>query len=451
MTSHLRQRSRGGNDEDALARWTAPLARWLGGAQNGARALEYVPLAAKEDEASSPDDTPAPTTEELPAISASSSLSRLTRMGLLATLLVSIIVAIAVYHPPLVQFRQLYRLRHPNPPPTRVGSRQFGPFYHGKGCNSTQLVESLARSRIRPDGASRTVYAHPEGLDPNDIHLDTFDFSFNLDGCPPPHAFSPREACDLVSAFGGIFNRGDSLMRQFAQGLFMLLANSLDLVYAHKDECQGTRIFTNGTFCKDHSILTSLDFAHVCPEQPYVIWRFTHERRDGEAEPDYAAPLLDSWHRFVDQLPPDRQRHSPIFVEATGIHYHWDANATLAVHISPFIRNTSSLIPRPIPFFSGYPAVPPNKPVQWIGIQGPDVTQRYNREMLAALDEVSPEGSIDGGWTMLQWYNVTDGAVSYDGTHYDYQVALERAQIFLNVLDALWGEIVDSGGLVVVD
>lgn len=91
MTSHLRQRSRGGNDEDALARWTAPLARWLGGAQNGARALEYVPLAAKEDEASSvslplsslrlpevpltgaslqPDDTPAPTTEELPAISA---------------------------------------------------------------------------------------------------------------------------------------------------------------------------------------------------------------------------------------------------------------------------------------------------------------------------------------------------------------------------------------------
>ncbi|BGO95332.1 hypothetical protein NBRC10512_004349 [Rhodotorula toruloides] len=455
MTSHLRQRSRGGNDEETLAKWTAPLARWQGRAQKGAGGVEYVPLAAKEDEDGLPEDASPSETNDLLPTSPSPSLSRPTRMALLAALLVAITAAIAIYHAPREPFRQFYRLRHPNPPPTRVGSRHFGPFYHGKGCNSTQLVASLARSRIRPDGASRTVYAHPEGLDPNDIHLDTFDFSFDLDGCPPPHTFSPRETCDLVSAFGGIYNRGDSLMRQFAQGLFMLLANSLDLVYAHKDGCQGTRIFTNGTFCKDHSILTSLDFAHVCPEQPFVmydlVWRFTHERRDGENEPDYATPLLDSWHRFIDQLPPDRRRYSPIFVEATGIHYQWDFNATLAVHISPFIRNTSALIPRPIPFFSGYPAVPPNKPVQWLGIQGPEVTQKYNREMLAALEEVSPEGSIDGGWTMLQWYNVTDGAVSYDGTHYDYQVALERAQIFLNVLDAIWGEVVESGGLVVVD
>lgn len=194
-----------------------------------------------------------------------------------------------------------------------------------------------------------------------------------------------------------------------------------------------SRRSTSRTFARNSRLLctTWCASAHR-PEWPFSArltndddpdsWRFTHERRDGENEPDYATPLLDSWHRFIDQLPPDRRRYSPIFVEATGIHYQWDFNATLAVHISPFIRNTSALIPRPIPFFSGYPAVPPNKPVQWLGIQGPEVTQKYNREMLAALEEVSPEGSIDGGWTMLQWYNVTDGAVSYDGTHYDYQV-----------------------------
>lgn len=50
MTSHLRQRSRGGNDEETLAKWTAPLARWQGRAQKGAGGVEYVPLAAKEDE-----------------------------------------------------------------------------------------------------------------------------------------------------------------------------------------------------------------------------------------------------------------------------------------------------------------------------------------------------------------------------------------------------------------
>jgi len=48
----------------------------------------------------------------------------------------------------------------------------------------------------------------------------------------------------------------------------------------------------------------------------------------------------------------------------------------------------------------------------------------------------------------MDWYNSTDGASSFDGTHYSYQVAMERAQVFLNYLDATWGEVVELGGLV---
>ncbi len=48
----------------------------------------------------------------------------------------------------------------------------------------------------------------------------------------------------------------------------------------------------------------------------------------------------------------------------------------------------------------------------------------------------------------LDFYNSTDGASSFDGTHYSYQVAMERAQIVLNYLDATWGEVVAMGGLV---
>ncbi len=42
---------------------------------------------------------------------------------------------------------------------------------------------------------------------------------------------------------------------------------------------------------------------------------------------------------------------------------------------------------------------------------------------------------------------MTDGAVSYDGSHYSYQVNMEKAQTVLNLLDVLWGEIVAAGGL----
>lgn len=48
----------------------------------------------------------------------------------------------------------------------------------------------------------------------------------------------------------------------------------------------------------------------------------------------------------------------------------------------------------------------------------------------------------------FDFYNSTLGASSFDGTHYSYQVAMERAQVFLNYLDAAWGEVVELGGLV---
>ncbi|GAA5939405.1 hypothetical protein JCM10213_008651 [Rhodosporidiobolus nylandii] len=314
--------------------------------------------------------------------------------------------------------------------PTRVGPRRFYDLSDRRGCNSSELIEAVVRSRIREDGASRHEYQQPDG--DNELDMSGFRFSFDVEGCPAPHLFSAEEACDLLSAFGGVFNRGDSR-------LFLVLTSSFAQVRTQHELCSGDQVFTNARDCKFDSIYDSrkLPAQQLCPSAAVLydqVWAF--ESVDGwslnlDEKVDFATPLLDGYNRFVASLPEKQQQYPTVFVESTGIHYSWRTPLTFSNHILPFLHNTSSSIPPPIPFFSSYPA--------------------YNREMRAALRALSNETdarSWMGEWGILEWSNMTDGAWSYDGTHFDAQVAIERAQIFLNVLDAVWGEVVENGGLV---
>ncbi|GAA5979275.1 hypothetical protein JCM11641_001979 [Rhodosporidiobolus odoratus] len=336
--------------------------------------------------------------------------------------------------------------------PTRVGPRQYYGLYHGRGCSSRELIAAVGKSRAREDGRSRHEYSQPEGV--NELDMSNFEFSFDVEDCPAPHVFSPEEACDLISSFGGIFNRGDSLMRQFTQGLYLVLTSSFDQVGDEHEACSGNKLFTNGRLCKFHSIYDSRKLpGGTCPAAVVLydqVWNFasvTGEDMSYNEGADRQRLLLDGYQAFLDSRPSPQRNYSPIFVEATGIHYQWRVADTLSYHVLPFLANTSSTVPRPIPFFSGYPAVPANKPPEYLGVQGPEPTKRYNEEMEKALAELGEGNSWRGEWSMLEWYNATDGGWSYDGTHFDAQVAIERAQVFLNVLDAVWGEIVQQGGL----
>ncbi|GAA5891594.1 hypothetical protein JCM8208_007333 [Rhodotorula glutinis] len=341
-----------------------------------------------------------------------------------------------------------WRNRPPALPRTRVGPRRFPPLYHGRGCNSSELIAAVGRSRIREDGASRFEYVPPPGRGPSEFDLDAFSFSFDVDGCPAPHIFSPAETCDLLSAFGGVYLRGDSLMRQFTQGIFLLLANSFDLMRVPMRKCVGEGIFTQGKACKGYSIFDSAELKTVCgkEDEPFMLydqfWGFGKEANTS------ASFLLGKYRDYVDALPERRKLYSPVFVLGVGIHSAWNVQETLDLHLSPFLEHASSSSPRPLAFFSGYPAVPANKPPTYLPRQGADNTQRYNADVRELLGKVSPGEASDGARTMLDWYGMTDGARSFDGTHYAYQVAMERAQIFLNVLDAVWGEVVERGGLV---
>ncbi|GAA6037726.1 hypothetical protein JCM8097_002310 [Rhodosporidiobolus ruineniae] len=424
----------------------------LGGGEAGKG--EYVALAVEGEEDGRETRSPLADTGTCPG--GEKQGAALNRLLLFATLSTLFFLSFYLLPPPPSP-PSSSSISSASPPtvPTRVGRRRFPSLYHGRGCSSSELVEAVGRAKVRPDGASRTEYEQ-EG---NELDLSGFEFSYDIEGCPPPHIFSPEEACDLVSSFNGLFLRGDSLTRQFAQGLFLLLTSSFDQVRSKHAECKGNKLFTNGRECKFDSVFDVREMRGMrerCPGAAVVydqVWKFESDAdpvpkpKKGE-QPDYATPLLNGFHRFLNSLPEKQQRYSPVFVDSTGIHYHWRVNETLSTHILPFSRNTSLSLPRPIPFFSSYPAVPPNKPAQYLQKQGPEVTREYNRAMRAAIDELGTGESVEGEWGWLEWYNSTEGAWSYDGTHYDTQVALERALVFLNVLDAVWAEVVERGGLV---
>jgi len=65
---------------------------------------------------------------------------------------------------------------------------------------------------------------------------------------------------------------GDSLLRQFAQGVFLLLTDSFSGLVQPGSErkCHGNGVFTNGKYCKFHEIFDTRKMKTVCGEDPFV-------------------------------------------------------------------------------------------------------------------------------------------------------------------------------------
>lgn len=59
-------------------------------------------------------------------------------------------------------------------------------------------------------------------------------------------------------------------MRQFAQGLFLLLGQTLDLVMDHKEKCTGNDLFINSKTCRFYGINDASQIRHLCKGEPFV-------------------------------------------------------------------------------------------------------------------------------------------------------------------------------------
>merc|ERR1711939_401411 len=328
---------------------------------------------------------------------------------------------------------------------TRVGPRRFPNLY--QGCTAGDFIEAIGRARIRPTGRSRKAgYAPSDPQNPDAIDWRSFELSFDIDGCPAPHIFDSSEACDLLSAFGGVLVRGDSIMRQFFQGLATTTTNSLDLSY-DKTNCKAGALFTNAKYCKYHSIYDSADFAHACSSDPHLVYEtcwvynddispFLHDGRSAASLERGKEGLLQRYDDFVLASP--RRAYSPVIVEATGIHYQWNTTFLREMHIVPHLVHTADSLPRPLSFVAGYTA--PRNPE---GHQhSPSNARAFNARTDKLLDELQSDALSDGRMVQVDYFNMTLGAQGYDTLHSNFQVAAERAQVLLNVLDIAWSDIV---------
>ncbi|KAM0755398.1 hypothetical protein T439DRAFT_320089 [Meredithblackwellia eburnea MCA 4105] len=326
---------------------------------------------------------------------------------------------------------------------TLVGERRFPPQYYGRGCDSRQLLQAIKGTRVKPGGLAHEMPAN------RSFALQDFDFSFEWPkSCPRPHVFNPDEACDLVSAFGGIVLQGDSLTRHLTNALFILLRNRADGAIHHPAShgiCRGDSMFQDGTgktcrfWALADSHLPSLP-APVCGGSARVIYF------DGTCpvDPGGFVPRYEEWR---SRTPPEKRALSPVLVNSFGLHCHLLPNISISGAIKPLFIHSHTAYPRPLSLWGEVHAPASNKPQKFAKKQGPEAVTKYNNIMTERIRALHPGSVLEGAVGILSWYGLTDGAKSFDGTHYAFQINMEKAQLLLNVLDVLWGEAVAEGGL----
>merc|ERR1711939_385157 len=308
---------------------------------------------------------------------------------------------------------------------TRVGERAFAPFY--RGCSSRELIDAVGRSRLRDDAPARYEYRPPNPEDANEIDLRRFSFSTELEGCPPMHAFQPDEACDLLGAFGGIFFRGDSIMRQFFQGATAATTSSLALAHDQVN-CSGNDLFVNSYDCKSLSMADSSEMPHKCASDPRlryeVMWAFDDDiawkkhHADNGYEPSFIEQAkrrqLSLYEQFLETVPPQQRQYSPIFIWSSGIHLGWNVTALEDVHLRPFIEQSQSATPRPLAFVQSYTFNRKRRTHHQSNKHVLDFNSRMRNVLDRLQERDGPKFVHDGRMAQLEFFNMTEGALGYD-------------------------------------
>ncbi|GAA6015772.1 hypothetical protein JCM10207_008790 [Rhodosporidiobolus poonsookiae] len=327
--------------------------------------------------------------------------------------------------------------------PTLVGPRpRFAPS--GKplytSCTTDELLSAVAQATVRPDGASR----FPNFTKPEDVALPSFEWSFDLGeldegrACEMPRAYSPEEACELLSAFGGMFLTGDSYVRHLYSALLMLLRDRTDgavVDYETTDDCRADQLFDDGKHCRLRINDDTLKMP-VCGGKTAL--RF------------FQTTSFSTFTEWSATLPRESNLHSIVYV--TGLGIHGDYAPLQPEYLDGLFDVLSHKFPVPLNIYASPHSPPANQPEKYFEKQGPHKVKAFREDLLVDLNNRSVDSDFHrGGTRLVDYAAMTDGAVSYDGLHYSYQVNMEKAQILLNLLDIAWGDIVAAGGMVLSD
>jgi hypothetical protein len=117
---------------------------------------------------------------------------------------------------------------------------------------------------------------------------------------------------------------------------------------------------------------------------------------------------------------PDRKRLlSPILLESHGMHHGPKASVVFPA-IKPFFLLSQQSKPKPLPFWFSLHAPAANKPVEMLETQGPAAILDFNYKMRDVLE--ASENGLDEPPVVVDYYPMTLGARSFDGSHYSLQV-----------------------------
>lgn len=157
-----------------------------------------------------------------------------------------------------------------------------------QSCSYDGLLKAIKGARYRDDAPS----ARPVNMSRvDDVTLRPIEWSFDL----PPigttdggggqlvdvneacslHAYTQEEACELLSAFGGLYSTGDSLGRHLHTALLMILRNRNDGAvkdYATTDDCRGEHLINDGKLCRNRLTVDTNIEEHVCGNAAQVAW-----------------------------------------------------------------------------------------------------------------------------------------------------------------------------------
>ncbi|GAA5898487.1 hypothetical protein JCM6882_007794 [Rhodosporidiobolus microsporus] len=335
--------------------------------------------------------------------------------------------------------------------PTLVGPRASS-APEGKAlytsCTADELLGSLRTAKIREDGLSR----FPNFTKPESIALAPFEWSYDFHELPSgkvcelPRVFKPAEACELLSSFGGVYLTGDSFIRHLHSALLMLLRGRNDgavVDYLETDDCRADMLFDDGKLCRQRVVADTDAQKEVCGGLASLMFVQTYK-------PDKLS--FTSFRDWRERLSPRQQVYSPVYITGVGGHMNYDTSTLVPTYLDSLFSTLSHHFPSPLNLFAG-PHIPgTNQPKMFKERQGPHKVRAYREEVPLLLAERSKEKEMyRGAARYVDFYESTDGAVSFDGVHYSYQVNMEKTMVFLNLLDIAWGEIVAAGGMVASD
>ncbi|SCV67877.1 BQ2448_5488 [Microbotryum intermedium] len=243
--------------------------------------------------------------------------------------------------------------------------------------------------------------------------LPPFQYPWRLSDCDQPRIFTREEACDILASFRGVYLAGDSLVRHLWDVLLLLLTNDIGSASFTdeaevKEQCREEPLFPdrrpNWHQTKYRAAYyRNIDVMQVCAGRKASA-KFDYNRWSG----NLAAPTV-----------------SIVFLSGAGIYQNYD-----------FDRVRKS----PDPSLEGNYFPGANIAQKCWASQAPEVVKEYNAKFKAV--------SLNSGRSISMKGSTLFPAQSYEGQHYSYQVDMDQAQTFLNILNLIhWRDAARRGGL----